>query len=121
MNRDIIEKIDDRLEKRFESYAQVQQQLHQDFHDKLLLAVENKIDTKVNGKIDALKKDVGEIKTQMNAQDVQLVEIQANNVEVKGILEERKFVAQLWTFIKFLGGVVVSIGSAIILYNNLKQ
>ncbi len=48
----------DILEDRFESYVQTQIKLHQEYHEKLLLAVETQIKTTVNGKIDGIKKDI---------------------------------------------------------------
>lgn len=59
MNKpDIIDIVDDRLEKRFESYAQSQIKLHQEYHDKILVAIDEKIGQSiskyVNGKIDKL-------------------------------------------------------------------
>lgn len=68
-------------------------------------AVENAVDTKINGKLRGLK-------DQMDKQDLILA-------DVKTLLEERKFLLQLWSFVKFLGGVAVAVGSAIILYRKL--
>jgi len=50
MTEELIAQIDDRLEKRFDSYAQVQQQLHENVHTKMLEAVEIQIKTTVNCK-----------------------------------------------------------------------
>lgn len=66
--RNIINIVDDRLEKRFESYAQAQIKLHKDYHEKLLNSVDEKLDFNieksigkyVNGKIDKLQKTVDE-------------------------------------------------------------
>lgn len=69
-------------------------------------AVENAVDTKINGKL------VG-IKTQLNAQDLVLI-------EVKKLVEERKFLIELWSFVKFIGGVLVAVGSTVLLYKKLK-
>lgn len=63
------------------------------------------VDEKINGKL------IG-IKAQLNAQDITLG-------EVKGLLEDKKFLVQLWTVIKFIGGVLVSLGSAILLYRKI--
>lgn len=63
MTEELISQIDDRLEKRFESYAQVQQRLHEDYHAKMLAGVEQQIKITVNGKIDRIDK-------KMDAQDV---------------------------------------------------
>lgn len=68
-------------------------------------AVENAVDTKINGKL------LG-ISNTLKAQDVVLV-------EVKDLLQERKFLIQLWSFIKFIGGVLVAIGSGILLWKKL--
>lgn len=45
----------DTLEARFEAYAQSQIQLHNEYHKKLLAAVESQIKTTVNGKIDKIQ------------------------------------------------------------------
>lgn len=63
MTEELIAQIDDRLERRFESYAQVQQKLHEDYHAKMLAGVEQQIKITVNGKIDRIDK-------KMDAQDV---------------------------------------------------
>lgn len=109
----LVDTIDDRLEKRFESYAQSQIKLHTEYHQKLLSAVDEKLDSTidksigkyVNGKIDKIQK-------QMDSQDVVLV-------EVKSLVEKQKFIIQLWGFLKVLGGVAVSIGGAILMYKQL--
>lgn len=74
--------------------------------NKITEAVELAVDTKINGKL------IG-IKNQLNAQDNVLE-------DVKELLKERTFLIQLWAFIKFLGGVIISIASAILLYKKIK-
>lgn len=69
-------------------------------------AVEEAVDKKINGKL-------GVIKSQLNEQDIVLQ-------EVKELLKERTFLIQLWAFVKFLGGVVVALGSAFLIYKQLK-
>lgn len=68
--------------------------------------VEEAVDKKINGKLMGITAHLGR-------QDETLV-------EVKALLEERKFLTQLWSFIKFIGSVLVAIGSAILLYKKLK-
>ena len=59
MNHDkTVVLIDDRISQRFESWVQTQQKLHQDFHDKMITAVEQKMDAKFNGKVDNIKKQL---------------------------------------------------------------
>lgn len=66
MNHDkIVDLIDDRISQRFESWVQTQQKLHQDFHEKMITAVEQKMDAKFNGKVDNIKK-------QLDSQDIVL-------------------------------------------------
>lgn len=68
--------------------------------------VEKAVDEKINGKL-------LEIKKVLSAQDETLA-------EVKDLLKERRFLIQLWSFLKVLGGAVVSIGGAILMYEKLK-
>ncbi len=70
------------------------------------VVVEEAVDKKINGKLSG-------IKDQLNAQDKVLKDVQE-------LLNERRFVMQLWTFIKFVGGVAVSVGGAFLLYTKLK-
>lgn len=63
--KEVVDIIDDRISQRFESFAQTMNALHKDSHDKILIAVEAQIKTTVNGKIDAIKK-------QLDSQDVVL-------------------------------------------------
>lgn len=37
------------------------------------------------------------------------------------LLEDKDFLVKLWAFLKFLGGVAVAIGSAIVLYGKIKS
>lgn len=37
------------------------------------------------------------------------------------LLADRDFIIKLWAFMKFLGGVAVAVGSAVLLYNKIKQ
>lgn len=62
---DVKDLVNDSLEKRFEGYAQTQIKLHEDYHEKLLLAVESQIKTTVNGKIDNLTKVGNELDKKM--------------------------------------------------------
>lgn len=56
MKRDEITSIvDDRMSQRFESLAQTLNALHQDYHVKMLDAVEKQIKIVVNGKIDKIQ------------------------------------------------------------------
>lgn len=68
--------------------------------------VEKAVDEKINGKLVDIKK-------QLNSQDETLS-------EVKDLLRERKFLIQLWSFLKFIGGMIVAIGSAILLFQKIK-
>lgn len=97
-----ISLIDDRISQRFESFVQTQNKLHEEFHKKMVDSVTDQIVKTVNGKIDGIKK-------QLDSQDITLNEIR----------EQKKFITQLWGFLKFLGGVLVSLGGAIILYKNM--
>lgn len=62
---DIKDLIYDTLEQRFEAFAATQHELREDFQEKLLLAVENKIGATVNGKID-------KVQTTLNSQNIVL-------------------------------------------------
>lgn len=106
-DEEVIDIVDDRLEKRFESYAQAQIKIHEEYHTKLLQAVKEEIKVTVNGKIDKIQK-------QMDTQDTTLNEL-------KQLLEDKKFISQLWGFLKVVGGTAMAIGSAIIMYNQIKQ
>lgn len=69
--------------------------------------VEEAVDIKINGKLI-------NITNHLKEQDVILK-------DVKELLKERTFLIQLWSFLKFIGGVAVSIGGAILLYTKLKN
>lgn len=78
-------------------------------NNEILLAIKNTVeeavDKKINGKL-------LNITAHLQEQDETLE-------EVKKLLEDKKFLVQLWTVIKFIGGVLVSVGSAILLYRKL--
>lgn len=65
---EITDLVLDTLERRFESYAQSQIKLHTEYHEKLLSAVDQKLDSTidksigkyVNGKIDKIQKTLDE-------------------------------------------------------------
>ena len=61
--KDTTSLIDDRISNRFESWVQTQQKLHDEYHLKIVQAVEQQIKVTVNGKIDRIDK-------KMDAQDV---------------------------------------------------
>lgn len=67
--------------------------------------VEEAVDTKINGKLKGLKEH-------LDKQDETLK-------EVKNLVEERRFLIQLWSFVKFIGSVLVAVGSSILLYKKL--
>lgn len=96
MSEEIISQIDDRLEKRFESYAQVQNALHKDLHDRLLIAVETQIKTTVNGKIDAIKK-------QLDSQDIVLKSL---DERIKPFEEGVSWFSKSKTAITWLAGFI---------------
>lgn len=109
MNHDkVVDIIDDRMSKSRESLAQTFNSLFIEHKNE----VKQTIKETVNGKID-------KIQTQMNAQDVVLNSHGIILAEVKSLLEERKFAIKLWSFLKVIGGTMVSIGGAIILYKNI--
>lgn len=60
---DVIDIVDDRISQRFESYAQAQIKIHEEYHSKIIQAVETQIKLTVNGKIDKIDK-------KMDAQDI---------------------------------------------------
>lgn len=62
---EIIDIIDDRLELRFESYAQSQILLHNEYHEKMRQTVENQIQVTVNGKIDKIQKSIDNLTEQI--------------------------------------------------------
>jgi len=68
--------------------------------------VEQAVDVKINGKLMA-------IKAQLNDQDKILV-------EMKGLLDDKKFLEQLWAFVKFLCGIIMAAGTAYFLYEKIK-
>jgi hypothetical protein len=74
--------------------------------NKITEAVEQAVDTKINGKLIGIKK-------QLDNQDDVLK-------DVKELLKERTFLIQLWSFVKFLGGIILSLGSAYLLYKKIK-
>ncbi len=80
---------------------------------KITEAVEDAVDKKINGKLVGLKADNHDIKEHLKQQDILLE-------DVKKLLGERKFLMQLWGFLKYVGGILISIGGAILLYKQLK-
>jgi hypothetical protein len=111
---ELINVIDDRLEKRFESYAQVQQQLHESFHNKMLSAVETQIKTTVNGKIDRIDK-------KMDAQDIILKSL---DERIKPFEDGVSWFTRAkngagWVA-GFVGSIVVIGGGIMWLYNQFK-
>lgn len=114
------EKTLDFVEKRLESFAQTQQALLLDIRKATQLdnekfkeeftvdiqgIVENQIKITVNGKIDKI------------AQHLQDQDVMTGKLMV--LLEDKKFIQQLWNVLKFLGGLAVSIGTAFLLYKKL--
>ena len=71
--------------------------------------VEEAVDTKINGKLKSLKEH-------LYRQDDVFLEQSKTLDEVKDLLQERRFVIQLWAFLKFVGGTAVAIGGAILLF-----
>lgn len=67
--------------------------------------VEEAVDVKINGKLRGITAHLGE-------QDKTLE-------EMKELMEERKFLLQLWSFVKFIGGIIAAVISALILYRKL--
>lgn len=67
--KEVVDIIDDRISQRFESFAQTMNALHKDSHDKIIIAVENKMDAKFNGKVDGIKKDMDEIRMYLKSLD----------------------------------------------------
>ncbi len=119
------DKTQDFIEKRFESFAQTQQAILLDnrnaikkdneaFKEDLLATVEAQVKVSttavikevVNGKID-------KIAQHLQDQDVTMGKLMV-------LLEDKKFLQQLWAFFKFLGGLVVSGLTAWALYRQLK-
>lgn len=80
--------------------------MSEDILQQIKETVEQAVDTKINGKL------IG-IKAQLTAQDKVLE-------EVKSLMSERKFLIQLWAFLKVIGGVVVAVGGAILMFKKLK-
>lgn len=65
MTHGVTPQQEDWMEKRFESFAQTQNSMYIDLHDKLLKAVEAQIKTTVNGKIDRLTEQVTALNEQI--------------------------------------------------------
>lgn len=80
--------------------------MNEEILNKITEAVENAVDAKINGKLIGIKK-------QLTDQDAVLA-------QVRGLLEDKKFLVQLWAFLKFLGGIIISIGTAVVIYKKLK-
>lgn len=70
-------------------------------------AVEQAVDTKINGKLLS-------IKAQLTAQDIVLTEL-------KVLLEDKDFLSKLWKLIKSIFTGIVALGSAWLLYKQLHQ
>lgn len=68
--------------------------------------VEKAVDEKINGKL------LG-ITEHLKKQDKTLE-------RVEELLEDKDFLVKLWAFTKFLGGVLMAIGSGILIYKKLK-
>lgn len=82
--------------------------------------VETAVDEKINGKLRGLKEDNKKITEHLEDQDKNILEQGKVLDEVKDLLKERRFIIQLWAFVKVVGGIIVSIGGAILLFKNLK-
>lgn len=106
---DIIDVIDDRLEARFESYAQSQIKIHQEYHDKLLAAVESQIKTTVNGKIDKIQISINEVK-----EDVKIL-----REESTPAIKTTSFAKTFAKVVLYLCGAVISIGGATMVISKL--
>lgn len=72
---------------------------------KISEAVEDAVDTKINGKL-------RDITAHLGRQDEILK-------RVEDLLEDKDFIVKLWAFLKFLGGAIVAIASAILIYKRI--
>jgi hypothetical protein len=79
--------------------------MSQDNIEQIQRMIEETFDKKIDGKL----KD---ITSHLGRQD-KILE------RVEDLLEDKDFLVKLWAFIKFLGGVLVAIGSAVLLYNRI--
>lgn len=68
-------------------------------------AVDAAVQKYVNGKIDKIA--------------IHLKEQDETMEQLKVLLEDKKFLQQLWSVLKFLGGMVVSVGTAYLLFKRL--
>jgi hypothetical protein len=107
----------DFMEKRLESFAQTQQALllenrqairadNEQFKSDIQNTIEAQIKVTVNGKID-------KIAQHLQDQDVTMGKLMV-------LLEDKKFLQQLWSFFKFLGGLLVFALTAWGLFNKIK-
>lgn len=69
------------------------------------VTVEEAVDKKINGKLISISNHLKEQDETMN--------------DLKVLLEDKKFLQQLWAFIKFLGGAIISLGTAYLLYRKI--
>lgn len=107
MNQDLLDKIDDRLERRFESYAQVQQKLHEQYHNQMIDAVESQIKITVNGKIDASRKENNE---RFDAQDKILKRLDS---DTSPLIKAKSSVVDFFKALLWLCGFISVVGGAI--------
>lgn len=75
--------------------------------NKIGIIVENAVDKKINGKLTGIVEH-------LKKQDCVLE-------DVKILLQERKFVQNLWKVIKFIGKTIASVGASIVLWQKLKN
>ncbi len=124
----IINLIDDRTNKRIESANQTMNTLmvtrFDEMEHKMLLAVQaqvsHSIEERVNGGVRKIQADAKDMKQTLDDQNTTLAAHTEIMKQVMGLLEQEKFVKQLWAFMKFIGAVVVGIGGALLLYKELR-
>ena len=111
------EYIDDRIESRYESGIQSINNIILDKFERIEKqipeVVGQMIDVKINGKLVGLKE-------QINQQNIVLAAQNETLAELKELLEDKKFILNIWTFVKFLGGIAVAIGSGLLVFKQLK-
>lgn len=121
---DMNEETLDMVEKRLESFAQTQQALllenrqdiradNEKFKEDVLSIIESQIKVTVNGKIDLLNGKVEKIAGHLQDQDVMTGKLMV-------LLEDKKFIQQVWTMLKSLGAIAVTALSAWALLKQIK-
>lgn len=102
--------IDDRTTQRIESaFDEMKKDITDAVHKQVSLSIEER----VNGGVRKVQADSKQMRITLD-EHTQIL------TDVKGLLEQEKFIKQLWSFIKFIGAIIMGIGGAILLYKELQ-